>query len=270
MGSGRPSRRRPSGGFFSLPVWRTPATAQHRPALPAATRMRPGAPLDSKPDPGRWYPAWEEDAGAADPVAAPMGGGYSTAGDLVRFADALTGAQLLRRPTSERATTGYVAADYGGREGYGFETRVMNKVRILGTPGRGARTLQSGGRLPRPGLCPRRPGQQRCGRRAGNREPCSSRHHWLSLERGRRGHRENTGIRVRTIRPRRRCGRHHRAVLSDLDRSPGCHARCVLCRGHGPRRIWPCPGPGGIRITRTEGAPHRWATLSCSPGSRPL
>ena len=64
-----------------------------------------------------------------------MGGGYSTAADLVRFADALTGAQLLRRPTSERATTGYVAADYGGREGYGFETRVVNKVRILGHRG---------------------------------------------------------------------------------------------------------------------------------------
>jgi D-alanyl-D-alanine carboxypeptidase len=99
------------------------------------THMRPGAAPDSQPDSDRWYPAWEEEAGAADPVAAPMGGGYSTAGDLVRFADAVTAAQLLRRPTSERATTGYVAADYGGREGYGFETRVVNKVRILGHQG---------------------------------------------------------------------------------------------------------------------------------------
>ena len=99
------------------------------------THARPGAPLDSTPDPGRWYPAWEEDTGAAEPVAAPMGGGYSTAGDLVRFADAVTGAQLLKRPTSERSTTGYVPADYGGREGYGFETRVVNKVRILGHQG---------------------------------------------------------------------------------------------------------------------------------------
>ncbi len=110
------------------------ATPSGRPAR-GYTHIRPGAPLDSKPDPGRWYPAWEEDAGVADPVAAPMGGGYSTAGDLVRFADALTGAQLLRRPASERATTGYVTADYGGREGYGFETRVMNKVRIFGHQG---------------------------------------------------------------------------------------------------------------------------------------
>jgi CubicO group peptidase (beta-lactamase class C family) len=99
------------------------------------THLRPGAPLDSTPDPRRWYPAWEADTGTADPVAAPMGGGYSTAGDLVRFADAVTGAQLLTRPASERSTTGYIAADYGGREGYGFETRVMNKVRILGHQG---------------------------------------------------------------------------------------------------------------------------------------
>jgi len=99
------------------------------------THTRPGAAPDSTPDPSRWYAAWAEDAGSGDPVAAPMGGGYSTAADLVRFADALTGAQLLRRPTSERATTGYVAADYGGREGYGFETRVVNKVRILGHRG---------------------------------------------------------------------------------------------------------------------------------------
>jgi D-alanyl-D-alanine carboxypeptidase len=106
-------------------------------SLPARgyTHLRPGAPLDSAPDPGRWYPAWRMDAGTVDPVAAPIGGGYSTAGDLVRFADAVTGAQLLKRPASERTTTGYVAADYGGREGYGFETRVMNKVRILGHQG---------------------------------------------------------------------------------------------------------------------------------------
>ena len=97
--------------------------------------MRPGAPPDSQPDLNRWYPAWEEDAGTADPVAAPMGGGYSTAGDLVRFADALTANKLLSRTITERVIAGYVAADYGGREGYGFETRVVNRVRILGHQG---------------------------------------------------------------------------------------------------------------------------------------
>ena len=110
------------------------APASSRPAR-GYTHVRPGAPPDSTPDPDRWYPAWEEDAGTAVPVAAPMGGGYSTAGDLVRFADALTGAKLLSKPTSERVVTGYVAADYGGREGYGFETRVVNKIRVIGHQG---------------------------------------------------------------------------------------------------------------------------------------
>ena len=121
-----------------LPAGLTHTSYRAAPSMNPArgyTHLRPGAPLDSTPDPRRWYPAWEEETGAADPVAAPMGGGYSTAGDLVRFADAVTGAQLLKRPASERSTTGYVAADYGGREGYGFETRVMNKVRILGHQG---------------------------------------------------------------------------------------------------------------------------------------
>ena len=110
------------------------ASASLRPAR-GYTHVRPGTPPGSPPDPDRWYPAWEEDAADADPVAAPMGGGYSTADDLVRFADAFTGNQLLSRPMTERVMNGYVAADYGGREGYGFETRVVNRVRILGHQG---------------------------------------------------------------------------------------------------------------------------------------
>jgi D-alanyl-D-alanine carboxypeptidase len=99
------------------------------------THVRRGASPDSPTDPDHWYPAWEEDAGRADPVAAPMGGGFSTADDLVRFADALTGNKLLSRPMTERVMNGYVPADYGGREGYGFETRVLNRIRILGHQG---------------------------------------------------------------------------------------------------------------------------------------
>jgi D-alanyl-D-alanine carboxypeptidase len=110
------------------------APAALRPAR-GYTHARPGTPPGSQSDPDRWYPAWGEDAGEADPVAAPIGGGYSTADDLVRFADALTGNQLLRRPMTERVMNGYVPADYGGREGYGFETRVVNRIRILGYQG---------------------------------------------------------------------------------------------------------------------------------------
>jgi CubicO group peptidase (beta-lactamase class C family) len=112
--------------------YRTPASAR---AARGYTHVRPGAPADSQPDPGHWYPAWEKDAGGADPAAAPMGGGFSTADDLVRFADALTGNQLLTRPMTERVMNGYVPADYGGRDGYGFETRVVNRIRILGHQG---------------------------------------------------------------------------------------------------------------------------------------
>jgi CubicO group peptidase (beta-lactamase class C family) len=110
------------------------ASASLRPAR-GYTHARPGTPHGSAADPDHWYPAWEEDAVDADPVVAPMGGGFSTADDLVRFADALTGNLLLSRPMSERVMNGYVSADYGGREGYGFETRVLNRVRILGHQG---------------------------------------------------------------------------------------------------------------------------------------
>ncbi len=138
------------------------------------THLRPGAPLDSTPDPGRWYPAWEEDTGTADPVAAPMGGGYSTAGDLVRFADAVTGAQLLKRPASERIH--HRICRRGLRRPRGLRIRDASHEHGSNprTPGCIARTLQSSGRLPRPGLCPRRPRQQRCGRHTGNREPVST------------------------------------------------------------------------------------------------
>jgi D-alanyl-D-alanine carboxypeptidase len=110
------------------------ASTSARPAR-GYTHVRPGALPDSPPDADHWYPAWEEDAGRADAVATPMGGGFSTADDLVRFADALTGNKLLSRPMTERVMNGYVPADYGGREGYGFETRVLNRIRILGHQG---------------------------------------------------------------------------------------------------------------------------------------
>jgi CubicO group peptidase (beta-lactamase class C family) len=121
---------RPAG--LTHTSYRPPTTL--RPAR-GYTHLRPDAPAGSQPDADRWYPAWGDDARDVDPVAAPMGGGYSTASDLVRFADALTANQLLRRPMTERVMNGYVTADYGGREGYGFETRVMNRIRILGHQG---------------------------------------------------------------------------------------------------------------------------------------
>jgi hypothetical protein len=98
--------------------------------------VRPGSKPDSPPDPDRWYPAWED--GAAEDgsaVSVPMGEGFSTADDLTRFANALIQARLLSRETTERVMAGYVPAEYGGRHGYGLETRLLNGVRICGHQG---------------------------------------------------------------------------------------------------------------------------------------
>lgn len=65
-----------------------------------------------------------------------MGGGYSTVDDLARFADALIGHRVLGREMTTRVLTGVIEADYGGRDGYGFETRLtgeslMHRVDVL-------------------------------------------------------------------------------------------------------------------------------------------
>ena len=103
-----------------------------KPAL-GYTRTPPaGAYADS----AGWYPAWEEPKPGDDCiVCTPMGGGYSTADDLARFADALVGHRILTRELTALVLTGYIDADYGGRDGYGFETRLVNGVKIAGHRG---------------------------------------------------------------------------------------------------------------------------------------
>jgi hypothetical protein len=64
-----------------------------------------------------------------------MGGGYSTVDDLARFADGLVANKILRQATTARVLTGYINADYGGRDGYGFETRIANGVKMAGHRG---------------------------------------------------------------------------------------------------------------------------------------
>jgi CubicO group peptidase (beta-lactamase class C family) len=63
-----------------------------------------------------------------------MGGGVSTASDLERFAEALMSGHLLSRESTKGVLTGYVPTPYG-RDGYGFETRAWNGVRIVGHVG---------------------------------------------------------------------------------------------------------------------------------------
>ena len=83
-----------------------------------------------------WYPAWEEPMSGEDfLVAVPMGGGYSTATDLARFMDGFANGRVVNRSLAARMLTGYIEADYGGRDGYGFETRTVNGVRIVGHRG---------------------------------------------------------------------------------------------------------------------------------------
>jgi CubicO group peptidase (beta-lactamase class C family) len=93
-------------------------------------------PAGARADSARWYQAWEEPKPGDDCIpCTPMGGGYSTADDLARFADALVGKRILNRDMTALVLTGYIDADYGGRDGYGFETRVVNGVKIAGHRG---------------------------------------------------------------------------------------------------------------------------------------
>jgi len=93
-------------------------------------------------DSAGWHPAWKEPKPGDDFVlASPMGGGYSTVDDLARFADALVANRILSRDTTAQVLTGYIDAGYGGRDGYGFETRLANGVRMAGHRGSLAGTL---------------------------------------------------------------------------------------------------------------------------------
>ena len=58
-----------------------------------------------------------------------------TADDLARFADAFVGNRILNREMTAVVLAGYIDADYGGRDGYGFETRVVNGVKVAGHRG---------------------------------------------------------------------------------------------------------------------------------------
>ena len=110
------------------------------------TRRRPGSESASPGEPLQWHRAWDDPFAQQGGRAAeaegdclpctPMGGGYSTADDLARFADALMAERLLGSDMTRRALTGYVAAtEYPGHDGYGFETRLVGGVRIAGHRG---------------------------------------------------------------------------------------------------------------------------------------
>jgi D-alanyl-D-alanine carboxypeptidase len=96
------------------------------------THLPPGSAPDARPDPDHWYPAGESNDTAQ---GSPAGGGVSTVDDLARFARALMEGRLVKPELARRAMTGYVATEYGGKDGYGLETRSWNGVRIVGHGG---------------------------------------------------------------------------------------------------------------------------------------
>jgi hypothetical protein len=49
--------------------------------------------------------------------------------------DAFAGGRIVNRLLAAKMLTGHVDADYGGRDGYGFETRLVGEVRIVGHRG---------------------------------------------------------------------------------------------------------------------------------------
>jgi len=67
--------------------------------------------------------------------ASSAGGGYSTVGDLLAFANALQSHRLLNAHYTELLTTGKVDTPNGGRYAYGFEDQTVNGVRCIGHNG---------------------------------------------------------------------------------------------------------------------------------------
>jgi CubicO group peptidase (beta-lactamase class C family) len=63
------------------------------------------------------------------------GGGYSTVGDLFRFANALVGHKLLDQRHTDLLTTGKVEAAGGGKYAYGFIEEVVGGMRSFGHGG---------------------------------------------------------------------------------------------------------------------------------------
>jgi CubicO group peptidase (beta-lactamase class C family) len=63
------------------------------------------------------------------------GGGYSTVGDLLRFAEALQAHKLLDARHTDLLTTGKVETPGGGKYGYGFGETTSNGLRCFGHNG---------------------------------------------------------------------------------------------------------------------------------------
>ena len=79
--------------------------------------------------------AWVLNTGTLPYRGTSAGGGYTTVGDLLRFATALTGHVLLDATHTALLTTGKVETPRGGKYAYGFEDAIDGGVRSFGHSG---------------------------------------------------------------------------------------------------------------------------------------
>ena len=83
---------------------------------------------------GKWHPVIEQPPYRGTSA----GGGYSTVGDLLRFANALDQHKLLKVQLTNQATTGQVKNQYGFYDGFGFGVESFNGTQCFGHNGAGA------------------------------------------------------------------------------------------------------------------------------------
>jgi CubicO group peptidase (beta-lactamase class C family) len=78
---------------------------------------------------------WQPNATTLPWRGTSAGGGYSTVGDLLRFAEALRQHKLLDARHTEMLTTGKVETPGGGKYAYGFGDNTSNGLRCVGHNG---------------------------------------------------------------------------------------------------------------------------------------
>ena len=101
------------------------------------------SPLEDRPDAARSVPytkktpdgPWTSAASTLPYRGTSAGGGDSTVGDLLRFANALTGSKLLDAAHTALLTTGKFDTTGGAKYAYGFEDGTEDGVRCFGHGG---------------------------------------------------------------------------------------------------------------------------------------
>jgi CubicO group peptidase (beta-lactamase class C family) len=78
---------------------------------------------------------WQPNTDSLPYRGTSAGGGYSTVGDLVRFANALMDHKLLSAEYTQMLMTGKVKTPMGGSYAFGFEDHVINGTRCFGHSG---------------------------------------------------------------------------------------------------------------------------------------